>query len=92
MTFFLNLATKPSQDEVSPLAQWSILQELVPQSSNVGGSKSQTTFIPDESKGSVKKLYSGNLIKNLSASSRTQVSFFFKCRVNVVYVSVFFLS
>ncbi|KAI4464425.1 gamma tubulin complex protein [Holotrichia oblita] len=74
MTFFLNLSSKPIQEEVSPLTQWSILQDLSMQSSAINTAKSQTTFIPDESKGSVKKLYSRNLAKNFSASSRTQAT------------------
>lgn len=74
MTFFLNLAAKPSQTEIQQVTQWSILQDLGSQSSAISCSKSQTNFIPDDSKGSVKKLYTGNLVKNFSASSRTQVN------------------
>ncbi|XP_022918951.1 gamma-tubulin complex component 3 [Onthophagus taurus] len=69
LLFFLHLA---SQSQSETLTQWSMLEKVTSQSS-INSSKSQT-FLPDDNKGSVKKLYSANLGKNLSASSRTQLS------------------
>ncbi|XP_017782941.1 PREDICTED: gamma-tubulin complex component 3 [Nicrophorus vespilloides] len=72
LIFLLSLSTGSTETKVN---QWSLLQDI-PEQTTLSVSKSQMSFLPDDPKVGVKKLYqASSLVKNVSALfNRTQLS------------------